>query len=162
MGFLAVGLLTAVWARRAVYGRRTEALRQWGMCTRRGREMLEWLFWAWWRESLLLPSKVAPSVTSLWLWVPAMCVYLPKCHGNSVSITWKHPKCVFSFANSSLKNQRIEWWKKKLKTNPNTPFCCGTYQFWVMGDENKVMADGKHENQTAPKWLWTTWGQIIY
>ena len=111
---------------------------------------LEWLFWAWWREPLLLPSKVAPGVTSLWPWVLAMCVYLPKCHGNLVSITWKHPKYVFNFANSSLKNQRIEWRKQKLKTNPNTPFCRGTHQFWVMGHENKVMGDGKHEIQTAP------------
>ena len=41
----------------------------------------------------------------------AMYVYLPKCHENSVYITWKHPKCVFSFATLSLKNQIIEWWK---------------------------------------------------
>ena len=32
------------------------------------------------------------------------CVYLPKCHGNSVSISQKHLKCVFNFHNSSLKN----------------------------------------------------------
>ena len=42
--------------------------------------------------------------TLLWLWVPAMSIYLPKCHGNSILITWKHLKCVFSFHNSSLKN----------------------------------------------------------
>ena len=83
----------------------------------------------WWKELLLLPSRVAPSVISLWSWVPAMCAYLPKCQENSVFITWKYPKCVFSFTNSLLKNQIIEWWKQKLKTNPNTPFCCGTHQF---------------------------------
>ena len=80
-----------------------------------------------------------------------MSVYLPKCHGNSVCMTWKHPKCVFNFANSSLKNQKIERWKQKLKTNLNTPFYRGTHQFWVMGDENRVMDDRKHEIQTTPK-----------
>ena len=39
----------------------------------------------WWRELLLLPSKVALGVTSLWPWVSTMCVYLPKCHENSGS-----------------------------------------------------------------------------
>ena len=39
----------------------------------------------------------------------SMCVYLQKCHYNSVSISWKYLKYVFSFHNSSLKNQRIEW-----------------------------------------------------
>ena len=39
---------------------------------------------------------------------PSLCVYLQKYHHNSVSITWKHLKCVFSFHNSLLKNQRIE------------------------------------------------------
>ena len=39
---------------------------------------------------------------------------------------------VFSFQNSSLKNQRIEWWKQK----PNTLLSCGTHIFWVMGDGN--------------------------
>ena len=35
---------------------------------------------------------------------PSLCVYLQKCHHNSVSIPWKHLKCVFNFHNSSLKN----------------------------------------------------------
>ena len=61
---------------------------------------------------------------------------LPYCHYNSISITWKHLKCVFSFHNLSLKNQRIEWWKQKLKTSPNKPFSHGTHIFWVMGDRN--------------------------
>ena len=81
-----------------------------------------------------------------------MCVYLPKCHGNSVSITWKHPKCVFSLVKSSLKNQRIEWWKQKLKTNPNILFSHGIHQFWVMGDENGVMGNRKQQIQTASYW----------
>ena len=70
-----------------------------------------------------------------------MCVYLPKCYHNSVSITQKHPKVVFSFANSLLKNQIIEWWKQNLKTQPNRLSLCGTHQFWVMSDENRVMGD---------------------
>ena len=44
----------------------------------------------------------------LWPWVQ-QCVYLPKFHGNSISITQKHLKCFFNFHNSSLKNQRIKW-----------------------------------------------------
>ena len=41
-------------------------------------------------------------------WDPLSLVELQKCHHNSISITQKHPKVVFSFANLSLKNQRIE------------------------------------------------------
>ena len=63
------------------------------------------------------------------LWVPQICVYLSKCHHNSVSITQKHLKVVFSFYNSSLKNQKIELWKQKLKTNPNKPNSRGTTNF---------------------------------
>ena len=54
-------------------------------------------------------------MTSFCPWVLEMCVYLPKCHHNSISITQKHQKVVLSFANLLLKNQRIEWWKKKLE-----------------------------------------------
>ena len=54
-------------------------------------------------------------MTSFWPWVLEMCVYLPKCHHNSISITQKHQKVVLSFANLLLKNQRIEWWKKNLE-----------------------------------------------
>ena len=67
---------------------------------------------------------------------PSMCVYLQDCHHNSVSITWKHLKCVFSFHNSSLKNQRIKWWKRNLKTNLNKLSLRGSHHFWVMGDGN--------------------------
>ena len=71
-------------------------------------------------------------------------------------ITWKYLKCVFSFYNLSLKNQRIEWWKQKLKTHPNKLLKHGTHQFWVMDDGNKVMSDRKLQIQTAPKKLmWT-------
>ena len=99
-------------------------------------------------------EKGASDVTFLWRWVLVMFVYLPKCHGNSISITWKHPKCVFNFYNSSLKNQRIERWKQKLKTNPNKPLYLRTHQFWVMGDENRVMGDGwwKITNPNNPCW----------
>ena len=48
-------------------------------------------------------------------WVPSGWVKLQKCHITQFSITWKYSKCVFSFHNSSLKNQRIEWLKQKLK-----------------------------------------------
>ena len=81
---------------------------------------------------------------SLWLWVPQICVYLPKRHHNFVSITQKHLKFVLSFHDSSLKNQRIEWRKQKLKINPNKLNNRGTHQFWVMSDENRLMGDGKH------------------
>ena len=48
------------------------------------------------------------------IWLLTCCgflkyVCLSKCHHNSVSITWKHLKCVFICHNSSLKNQKIEW-----------------------------------------------------
>ena len=94
---------------------------------------------ACWRE-----QKVWPDLTTLWLWVPQICVYLPKCHHNFVSITQIHLNVVFSFHNSSLKSQRIKWWKQKLKTNPNKPNSHGTHQFWVISDENRVMGNGKH------------------
>ena len=48
------------------------------------------------------------NLTTYMLWVSQICVYLPKCHHNSVDITQKHLKVVFSFHNSSLKNQKIE------------------------------------------------------
>ena len=83
-------------------------------------------------------------------WVPSGWVKLQKCHITQFSITWKHLKYVFSFYNSSLKNQRIEWCKQKLKTNPNKPFSHGTHQFWAMGNENRVMGDGKQQIQTTP------------
>ena len=67
---------------------------------------------------------------------PSLCVYLQKCHHNSVFITWKHIKFVFSLYNSSLKNQIIKLWKQKLKTSSNKPFSHGTHIFWVMGDGN--------------------------
>ena len=88
------------------------------------------------KEEKKKEKRKRKDVTSLWPWVPQMYVYLPKCHHNSVSITQKHPKVVFSFANSSLKNQRIKWWKQNLKTQPNRLPLHGTHQFWVMGDKN--------------------------
>ena len=94
---------------------------------------------ACWRE-----QKVWPDLTTLWLWVPQICVYLPKCRHNFVSITQIHLNVVFNFHNSSLKNQRIEWWKQKLKTNPNKPNSHGAHQFWVISDENRMMGNGKH------------------
>ena len=61
-------------------------------------------------------------------------VYLQKYHHNFIYRTWKYLKCVFSFHNESLKNQRR--WKQKLKTSPNKPFSHGTHIFWVMGNGN--------------------------
>ena len=90
-------------------------------------------------------------VTSLWLWVPQMCVYLPKCHHNSVSMTQKYPKVVFNFVNLSLKNQKIEWWKQNLKTQSNRLPLHGTHQFWDMSDKNKMISDENLQIQTAPK-----------
>ena len=87
---------------------------------------------------------------------PSMCVYLQKCHHNLVSITQKHPKLVFRFANSLLKNQKIEWGKQNLKTNPNSLSLRGSHHFWVMSDENRVMGDGNTKIQTAPKTQWLT------
>ena len=81
-------------------------------------------------------KKIGEWSQKLRLVSPSLCVYLQKCHHNSVSIPWKHLKCVFNFHNSSLKNQIIEWWKQKLKTSPNKPFSHGTHIFWVMGDGN--------------------------
>ena len=81
---------------------------------------------------------------------PTIWIYLQKCHHHSVFITLKHLKCVFSFHYSSLKNQRIKWWKQKLKMNPNKLFSHGTHQFWIMGDGNRVMGDGKQQIKTAP------------
>ena len=81
----------------------------------------------------------------VWPWDPCMCVYLPKYHENSVLITWKHLKYVSSFHNSSLKDQRIEQWKQKLKTHPNKLFNYGTHQFWVMNNENKLFSCGTHQ-----------------
>ena len=60
---------------------------------------------------------------------------------------WKHLKCVFSFHNLSLKNQRIKWWKQKLKTMPNRFLSRGTHIFWVIGDGNKVISYGNNKSK---------------
>ena len=52
---------------------------------------------------------------------------------------------LLSFHNSSLNLVRIEWWKQKLKTNPNRCLLRGTHQFWVMGDEW-----WKYQNPNSP------------
>ena len=88
---------------------------------------------------------------------PSMCVYLQDCHHNSVFITWKHLNSVFSFHNSLLKNQRIEWWKQNLKTNPNKLSLCGSHHFWVMGDGNKVMGDGNTKTKQPPNLHMQSW-----
>ena len=112
------------------------------------RKAVEWVCEEERREKVT--RKKSKDATSLWPWVPKMCVYLQKCHHSLVFITQKHPKVVFSFANSPLKNQKIEWWKQNLKTQPNKLPFRGTHQFWVMDDENRVMSDGKHYFQTTP------------
>ena len=56
------------------------------------------------RKSKEEKKNKSKDMTSLWPCVLEMYVYLPKCYHNSVFITQKHLKVVFSFANSSLKN----------------------------------------------------------
>ena len=51
---------------------------------------------------------------------------LQKWHWKQSYENWKHLKCVFNFHNSSLKNQRIEWWKQKPETKSKR-----TSQPWV-------------------------------
>ena len=53
-------------------------------------------------------------------------------------------KCVFSFYNSSLKNQRIEWWKQKLETKSKR-----TSQSWVPPFLSQEL--WKQQIQTTPK-----------
>ena len=99
---------------------------------------------AWKNKKLKMCSRwwsAGESKMSEWIWLLSdrgslICVYLSKCHHNSVFITQKHQKVVFSFANSSLKNQRIKWWKRSLKTQSNRLSFHETHQFWVMGDVN--------------------------
>ena len=66
------------------------------------------------------------------------------CFGN-----WKHLKCILSFYNSSLKNQRIKWWKQNLKTMSNRLLNHETHIFWVMCDENRVMSDGNTKTKQS-------------
>ena len=107
-------------------------------------------------------KKDQTDLTTYMLWVPQICVYLPKCHHNYVSITQKHLKVIFSFHNSSLKNQIIEWWKQKLKTHPNTLFNHGTHQFWVMGDGNRVIGDGNWKSKQPLKFQHDRFGSFSY
>ena len=54
---------------------------------------------------------------------------------------WKHLKGVFGFHNSSLKIQRIEWWKQSYGGAKQTS-SYGSHNFWVMNYGNKVMSYG--------------------
>ena len=130
-----------------------------------------WLRWAWWvhawegegrAESYLclelwwyevgvivlvlsLMKRVVAFAIKSWAWCDFSLIVGPSNVYLFTKMSWK-----LSFHNlKTLKNQKIEWWKQKLKTNPNKPFCYGTHQFWVMGNENRVMGDRKHEIQTA-------------
>ena len=67
---------------------------------------------------------------------PVCTEELRNCHWKLSFENWKHLKYDFSFHNSSLKNQRIEWWKQK----PNGLLSHGSHNFWVMGDGNRVMS----------------------
>ena len=60
--------------------------------------------------------KKNPKVKHCGWTVRELWVSLRKCHRKQSYGNWKHLKCVFSFHNSSLKNQRIEWSKQKLKS----------------------------------------------
>ena len=116
--------------------------KNWCLAKNRERERREKKKEKWRRKKKRKKKREEESEVKSWGgWIPK-CVYLQDCHHNSVSITWKHLKCVFSFHNSSLKNQRIEWWKQNLKTNPNKLFLHGSHHFWVMGDGNRVIGDG--------------------
>ena len=80
----------------------------------------------WWRGPLLLLGvkglELIKAIGGVWVKSNAwgdnpltvgplhVCVF-KKWHHNSVFITQKHLKLVFSFYNSLLKNVRIEWWK---------------------------------------------------
>ena len=71
----------------------------------------------------------------------SLCVYLQKCHHNSVSITWKHLKYVFSFHNSSLKIKELSDGNKNWK-HPQTHFSAvgpTIFELWVMKIELWVM-----------------------
>ena len=58
---------------------------------------------------------------------------------------WKQLKCVFSFHNLSLKNQRIEWWKQnygnRVMVVPNGLLAIGPtiFELWVMKTKLWVM-----------------------
>ena len=63
---------------------------------------------------------------------PVCTEELRNCHWKLSFGNWKHLKYDFSFHNSSLKNQRIEWWKQKR----NRLLSSGSHHFWVMDDGN--------------------------
>ena len=113
------------------------------------------------KESLVELWKVAPEVIMLWPWVPHMCVYLQKCYHNSVFITQKHQKLVFSFVNSLLRNVRIKWWKQYLKTYLNRLHLHGSHHFWVMSNGNWVMSDGNTKIQTASNIAWSNLMSLV-
>ena len=85
--------------------------------------------WVWWEESGLgrneeeEKKKKKKKKEKRWFegWDrtqkmgATMSIYLQKCHWKQSYGNWKQLKCVFNFHNSSLKNQRIEWWKQKLE-----------------------------------------------
>ena len=83
--------------------------RRWELCVWRGKKKDE-------RERGRAHAHEVKLMRQGIRWVPSGWVKLQKCHITQFSIAWKHLKCLFSFHNSSIKNQRIEWWKQKLKT----------------------------------------------
>ena len=101
--------------------------------------------------ALFQKKKKSKVVTGPLTMGSSMCVYLQKCHYNSVSIIWEHLKCVFNFHNSSLKNQRIEWWKQNLKTNPNKLSLLESHHFWVMGCKDQIWLESKTGMDPGPR-----------
>ena len=69
----------------------------------------------------------------------SMFMYLQKCHYNSIYITWKYLKYVFSFHNSLFKNQRIDGNKNWKHTQTNHLVMGPTYfELWAMETENPI------------------------
>ena len=76
-------------------------------------KMEEWSGWAEReREPLHLPSKGAHGVTFLWPWVPAMSVYLPKCHhirGFAIASSKSSLAKIYLFFSQNTKQCLDRW-----------------------------------------------------
>ena len=71
---------------------------------------------------------------------------------NVFSISMTHHSKIKELSDENL----------KLKTHPNKLLSCGTHQFWIMDDGNRVMGNGKLQIQTAPKSLVVIYGNFRY
>ena len=116
---------------------------QWATSTREGTmeniENIDHLELVWMGWVLSDITQFSVSIIQI-MWVPWMSICLDE-FWIIVSITqfsdfwvmsyenWKHILGVFSFYNSSLKNQRIKWWKQWSKTHPNKFSSMGPTRF---------------------------------